>query len=64
MTIDYAKQIEILGAGMTEAEKKDAVINGMQNNIGALIHLMQQQEQRISVLERTVTYLEEKAHDE
>lgn len=63
MTIDYAKQIEILGAGMTEAEKKDAVINGMQNNIGALIHLMQQMDQRIVVLERTVTYLEEKSNE-
>ena len=62
--VDYAKQIEVLGAGMTEAEKKDAVINGMQNNIGSLIHLMQQMDQRILVLERTVTYLEEKAHDE
>ena len=61
--VDYAKQIEILGAGMTEAEKKDAVINGMQNNIGALIHLMQQMDQRILVLERTVTYLEEKSND-
>jgi len=62
--MDYAKQIEVLGAGMTEAEKKDAVINGMQNNIGTLIHMMQQMDQRILVLERTVTYLEEKAHDE
>ena len=61
--VDYAKQIEILGAGMTEAEKKDAVINGMQNNIGALIHLMQQMDQRILVLERTVTYLEEKSNE-
>jgi hypothetical protein len=48
---------------MTEAEKKDAVINGMQNNIGALIHLMQQMDQRIVVLERTVTYLEEKSNE-
>jgi len=61
--MDYAKQIEVLGAGMTDAEKKDAVINGMQNNIGALIHMMQQMDQRILVLERTVTYLEEKSND-
>ena len=63
MTIDYAKQIDVLGQGMTPDDRQLAIINGMQNNIGALIHMMQQMDQRILVLERTVTYLEEKSND-
>lgn len=61
MTIDYAKQIDVLGQGMTHDDRQLAIINGIQNNLGSMIHLMQQMEQRIVVLERTVTYLEEKA---
>ena len=61
--IDFAKQIENLGADMSDAERQLAIINGIQNNLGSMIHLMQQMEQRIVVLERTVTYLEEKAHE-
>jgi len=63
MTIDYAKQIDVLGQGMTPDDRQLAIINGIQNNIGALIHMMQQMDQRILVLERTVTYLEEKSND-
>jgi hypothetical protein len=61
--IDFAKQIENLGTDMTDAERQLAVINGIQNNLGSMIHLMQQMEQRIVVLERTVTYLEEKSNE-
>jgi hypothetical protein len=61
--IDFAKQIENLGADMSDAERQLAIINGIQNNLGSMIHLMQQMEQRIVVLERTVTYLEEKANE-
>ena len=48
---------------MTHDDRQLAIINGIQNNLGSMIHLMQQMEQRIVVLERTVTYLEEKAHE-
>ena len=63
MTIDYAKQIDVLGQGMTHDDRQLAIINGIQNNLGSMIHLMQQMEQRIVVLERTATYLEEKSND-
>ena len=63
MTIDYAKQIDVLGQGMTPDDRQLAIINGIQNNLGSMIHMMQQMDQRILVLERTVTYLEEKSND-
>ena len=49
--VDYAKQIEVLGAGMTDAEKKDAVINGILNNVGILIEMVQRLEHRVNIIE-------------
>jgi hypothetical protein len=63
MSNDYTRQIEHIGAGMTPDDRQLAIINGIQNNLGSIIHMMQQMDQRILVLERTVTYLEEKSND-
>jgi len=49
--MDYAKQIEVLGAGMTDAEKQLAIINGIQNNLGMLINMVQQLDARVAELE-------------
>jgi len=55
--IDYVKQMEHLGAGMTEKEKQDAIMNGIHNNIAALIGMLQHLEQRVSSIEEKINEL-------
>jgi len=55
--IDYVKQMEHLGAGMTEKEKQDAIMNGIHNNIAALIGMLQHLEQRVVTLEEKTNEL-------
>lgn len=55
--IDYVKQMEHLGAGMTEQEKQDAIMNGIHNNIAALIGMLQHLEHRVTVLEEKINGL-------
>jgi hypothetical protein len=55
--IDYVKQMEHLGAGMTEKEKQDAIMNGIHNNIAALIGMLQHLEQRVSSIEEKLNEL-------
>ena len=52
--IDYVKQMEHLGAGMTEKEKQDAIMNGIHNNIAALIGALQYLEQRVNSIEEKI----------
>lgn len=49
--IDFAKQIENLGANMTDAERQLAIINGIQNNLGLLIEMVQRLEHRVNIIE-------------
>ncbi|MFI3198166.1 MAG: hypothetical protein QX196_07585 [Methylococcaceae bacterium] len=49
--IDFAKQIENLGAEMTEPERQLAIINGIQNNLGILIDWVQRIDLRLQTLE-------------
>ena len=55
--IDYVKQMEHLGAGMTEKEKQDAIMNGIHNNIASLIGMLQHLEQRVSSIEEKINEL-------
>ena len=55
--IDYVKQIEHVGAGMTEQEKQNAIMNGIHNNIAALIGMLQHLEQRVIALEEKTNAL-------
>jgi prefoldin subunit 5 len=52
--IDYTEHMKHLGAGMTAQEKQDAIINGIHNNIGALVGIVQHLEQRIKALEEKI----------
>lgn len=49
--IDYEKQLAHLGAGMTEAEKHAAILNGLQNALRQTIDLVQRIELRLKALE-------------
>lgn len=49
--IDFAKQIENLGADMSDAERQLAIINGIQNNLGILIDWVQRLDLRVQTLE-------------
>jgi len=55
--IDYAEHLKHLGAGMTEQEKQDAIMNGIHNNIGFIFTLLDQLQQRIIVLEGKINEL-------
>jgi hypothetical protein len=55
--IDYVKQMEHVGAGMTEKERQDAIMNGIHNNIAALIGMLQHLEQRVIALEEKTNAL-------
>ena len=55
--IDYVKQMEHLGVGMSDAEKQDAIMNGIHNNIAALIGMLQHLEQRVVTLEEKTNEL-------
>lgn len=55
--IDYAEHMKHLGAGMTEQEKQAAIMNGIQNNIGWLISMVQALELKISALEEKTNEL-------
>jgi hypothetical protein len=52
--LDYAKQLEHLGKGMTDAEKQLAIINGIQNNIGGLLDWVQKLDARVMALEEKI----------
>jgi prefoldin subunit 5 len=52
--IDYTEHMKHLGAGMTAQEKQDAIMNGIHNNIGALVGIVQHLEQRIKALEEKI----------
>lgn len=49
--IDYAKQLETIATDMTPDERQLAIINGIQNNLGILIDMVQRLEQRVAELE-------------
>lgn len=55
--IDYTEHMKHLGANMTEQEKQDAIMNGIQNNIGFIFALLDQLQQRIIVLEEKINEL-------
>jgi hypothetical protein len=55
--IDYVKQMEHVGAGMTEKEKQDAIMNGIHNNIGVLINIVQNLDHRVKALEEKLNEL-------
>lgn len=52
--VNYAKQIENLGAEMTDAERQLAIINGIQNNLGILIEMVQRLEHRVNIIEEKI----------
>ena len=54
MTIDYAKQIDNLGRDLTNAERQLAIINGIQNNLGILIEMVQRLEHRVNIIEEKI----------
>ena len=51
MTNDYERQIEHIGSDMTPDDRQLAIINGIQNNIGVLIEMVQRLEQGVSTIE-------------
>jgi hypothetical protein len=51
MTNDYERQIEHIGSDMTPDDRQLAIINGIQNNLGLLIEMVQRLEQRVSAIE-------------
>ena len=55
--IDYEKQLAHLGKDMTDAERQLAIINGLQNNIGALIDWVQRLDARVMELEEKINEL-------
>lgn len=55
--IDFNENMKHLGAGMTEQEKQNAIMNGIHNNIAALIGMLQHLEQRVIALEEKTNAL-------
>jgi len=55
--IDFNEHMKHLGVGMSDAEKLDATINGIQNNIGALISMFQILDHRVKELEEKLNEL-------
>ena len=51
MTNDYDRQIEHIGSDMTPEDRQQAIINGIQNNIGVLIEMVARLERRVSDME-------------
>jgi hypothetical protein len=49
--------MEHVGAGMTEKEKQDAIMNGIHNNIGVLINIVQNLDHRVKALEEKLNEL-------
>ena len=55
--IDYSEHMKHLGVGMTEQEKLEATLNGIHNNIGALISMFQILDHRVKELEEKLNEL-------
>lgn len=51
MTVDYAKQLELIDTDMSPAERQLAIINGIQNNLGILIDMVYKIEARVAAIE-------------
>jgi hypothetical protein len=51
---DYTKQLEHLGKDLSDADRQLAIINGIQNNIGALLDWVQKLDARVMELEEKI----------
>ena len=51
MSNDYTRQIEHIGVGLTPDDRQLAIINGIQNNLGMLIDMVQRLERRVNIIE-------------
>ena len=51
MSNDYTRQIEHIGVDLTPDDRQLAIINGIQNNLGMLIDMVQRLERRVNIIE-------------
>lgn len=52
--INYAEHLKHIGTGMSDLEKQEAIMNGIQNNIGFIFALLDELKQRVIVLEEKI----------